>query len=353
MAVRFSRPLRDGDVVGLTAPSSGVPAALVPRLQLAVDALRERGLDPRPGRCLVDRDGGGPHAEVVSAPAAERAAELQDMLCDPAVRAVVPPWGGELAVEVLPLLDWDALAAAEPTWLVGYSDISTLTVALTTRLGWASVHGPNLMDTPYRVPAPLRSWLDVVSAPAGAVVEQGPAPRHRADGFDDWGADSTVTDRTYDRTGSWTSLDPGAEPVRARGRLLGGCVETISVLAGTPYGDVPRFAAEHAGDDGLLLHLEAGGDAATDIARHLWRMRLAGWFDVASAVLVGRTTAPASGGFTQHDAVRSALSGLEVPVVLDVDCGHTTPQLTLVDGALAEVVVDPAAERQVLVQHLT
>ncbi|GAA2017545.1 S66 peptidase family protein [Pseudokineococcus marinus] len=351
MTVRLPRPLRPGDVVGVTAPSSGVPAPLVPRLDVAVDVLSRRGLRVRVGACVVDRPGLR-HGEHVSAPAAERAAELQAMLLDPEVRAVVPPWGGELAVEVLPLLDWDALAAAEPTWLVGYSDTSTLTLALTTRLGWATLHGPNLLDTPYRVPEPLLPWLDVASAPTGTALAQGPSRRHRAEGFDDWEADPAVSEPTHDRTGTWELLDPGAGPVRARGRLLGGCVETTSILAGTPYGDVPAFAAAHAGDDGLLLHLEAGGDGATDVARDLWRMRLAGWFDVASAVLVGRTGAPASGSFTQHDAVRSALAGLDVPVVVDVDCGHVPPQLALVDGALAEVVVDPAAGERRLVQHL-
>jgi len=61
------------------------------------------------------------------------------------------------------LLDWDALAAAEPTWLVGYSDLSTILVPITTRLGWVTVHGDNLADTPYAVPDGLLSWLDIVS----------------------------------------------------------------------------------------------------------------------------------------------------------------------------------------------
>jgi len=350
-ALRYPRPLRRGDLVGVTAPSSGVPASLRPRLEVAVEVLRRQGFGVRLGTCLVDRDD-GPHADLVSAPAAERAAELQAMLLDAAVRAVVPPWGGDLAVEVLPLLDWDALAEADPTWVVGYSDVSTVTLARTTRLGWATVHGRNLLDTPYRVPAPLLSWLDVVTTDAASRLVQGPATVHRADGHDDWVADPRVSERACDRAGGWRLLEPAAGRVRARGRLVGGCVETVSVLAGTPYGDVPRFAAEHAGGDGLLLHLEAGGDAATDIARHLWRMRLAGWFDVAAAVLVGRTAAPASGGFTQDDAVRSALAGLDVPVLLDVDCGHTTPQMTLVEGALTEVDVADDADDQVLVQHL-
>jgi muramoyltetrapeptide carboxypeptidase len=80
---------------------------------------------------------------------------------------------------------------------------------------------------------------------------------------------------------------------------------------------------------------------ALEIARHLWSMHLAGWFDAANAVLVGRTRAPASGLFTQEDAVRSALDGLGLPVVLHVDCGHVPPHLALVNGAQTEVTVTP------------
>ncbi len=76
-----------------------------------------------------------------------------------------------------------------------------------------------------------------------------------------------------------------------------------------------------------------------DVARDLWRLRLARWFDAATAVLVSRTQAPDAPGFTQRDAVRSALGDLDVPVVLDVDCGHVPPHLALVNGARAELTV--------------
>ena len=98
------------------------------------------------------------------------------------------------------------------------------------------------------------------------------------------------------------------------------------------------------------MYVEAAGDGAVAIARDLWRMRLTGWFDVANAVLVGRTTAADADGFTQLDAVRSALRGLDVPVVVDVDCGHVPPHLALVNGALAELQMDSA--RTVLRQQL-
>lgn len=112
----------------------------------------------------------------------------------------------------------------------------------------------------------------------------------------------------------------------------------MSVLAGTPYGDLPAFVREHA-PEGVILYLEASSDGALDIARHLWRMRLSGWFDTASAILIGRTRAPDSPGFSQRDAVRSALDGLDLPVILDVDCGHVPPHLALVNGALATLTV--------------
>jgi muramoyltetrapeptide carboxypeptidase LdcA involved in peptidoglycan recycling len=335
--VRYPAPLRPGDLVGVTSPSSGVPADLRPRLDFCVADLRRRGFEVVVGQCM---DGEG----VVSAPAAERAAELMGMLLDPQVRAVVPPWGGELLVEVLPHLDLEALRGAEPTWVVGYSDLSTLLLPLTTVAGMATLHGQNLLETPYEVPHPLAHWVDVVSAARGSCIVQGASTAHRASGVDPWQEDPTSSQYSFDSGGRWSLLDPSAGPVRAQGRLVGGCIETVSVLAGTAYGDLPAFARAHA-PEGLLLYVEASGDVATDIARDLWRMRLAGWFDDARAVLVGRTTAPDADGFTQLDAVRSVLGDLGLPVVLDVDCGHVPPHLALVNGALAELEVDGDVQR--------
>ena len=87
---------------------------------------------------------------VVSAPKEQRAAELVAFLTDPSVAAVVPPWGGETAIDLLDQIDWDALAAAEPTWLVGWSDMTTVMLPLTLRTGWATLHGWNLADTAVR-----------------------------------------------------------------------------------------------------------------------------------------------------------------------------------------------------------
>ncbi|MEV7546032.1 S66 peptidase family protein [Streptomyces sp. NPDC089915] len=332
MPIRFPRPLRPGDRIGVTSPSSGVAQEHRPRLDLALRDLEDRGYEVVVGRCM---DGAG----HISAPAADRAGELTSMLTDPAIRAVVPPWGGEAAIDLLPLLDWDRLREAEPTWLVGYSDTSTLLTPLTLLTGTATVHGTNLMDTPYRVPQGLRSWLDVVEAPRGSGFTQTPPGLHRAPGFDDFTSFPGIREHTLDRAGAWTRLD-GTGDVVAEGRLIGGCVETLCNLTGTPYLDVAAFAGGEA-PDGLLVYVEAAGDDAFTICRNLHGMRLAGFFDRANAVLVGRTHAPGNRSLSQHEAVMDALGPLGVPVIADVECGHVAPHMPLVNGAHGRVVHTP------------
>ena len=341
MSIRYPRPLRPGDRVGVTSPSSGVPKELEARLGVAVREVESRGYEVVVGRCM---DGAG----HVSASAAERADELGSMLGDPGIRAVVPPWGGETAIDLLPLLDWESLRAAEPTWLVGFSDMSTISTPLTLLTGTATIHGNNLMDTPYRVPEGLVSWLDIVAAPRGQRFTQVPPGRHRASGWDDYRARPDVNEYTLDASGGWTRLDSDSD-VDVEGRLIGGCIEALCNIAGTPFLDTSAFARDTA-PEGLLVYVEAGEDNAFAICRNLHGMRLAGFFDRANAVLVGRTSAPDADSLTQHQAVLDALGPLGIPVIADVECGHVPPYLPLVNGARGRIV--HTAERSELTQTL-
>ena len=333
--LRFPAPLRQGDKIGVTAPSAGAEGAGAERVRFCVDWLRTAGYDIVVGDCM---NGVG----ITSAPVTDRAAELTAMLCDPAIRTVVPPWGGETAIDLVDLLDWGALAQAEPTWLVGYSDLSTILLPLTTRLGWATLHGDNLVDTPYQSPAGLLPWLDIASG-AGPHVQQDSGV---VAGWWRFEEDSRATQWKRLDHGRWSVH--GAESLHATGRLIGGCVETLCNLAGTPYGDVAAFGAAHR-DDGLIVYLEVAGDEAATICRNLHGLRLAGWFDRANAILVGRTKAPDNPKLTQREAVLDALGRLDIPIVFDLEIGHVPPHLPLVNGALATVTVDNDIRQ--IIQH--
>jgi len=329
MPIRFPASLQPGDTIAVTSPSSGVAQRHQARLDVAITELRDQGFTVVVGDCM---DGTG----HVSAPAKERARELTGFLTDPAVRAVIPPWGGETGIDLLALLDWDAIAAADPTWFIGFSDISTLLTPMTVLTGVATLHGNNLMDTPYRTPDGLFDWIDISTGRPTDRFSQTPPGRYRSEGWDDYVGHPEVSEMTLDNTGSWRRFDQDGGTIEASGRLIGGCIETISNVAGTPYGDLNAFAAQHA-PDGLIVYLEACDESALSICRYLHGMRLAGFFDRANAVLIGRTNAPDSPTMTQQEAVLDALGGLGIPIIGDVECGHVQPFMPIVNGALGRV----------------
>lgn len=86
--LRFPDPLKPGDRIGVTSPSAGVGEREAERIDFCIGWLREAGYDVVVGECM---DGTG----ITSGPAASRAAELTAMLCDPAIRCVIPRGAGK------------------------------------------------------------------------------------------------------------------------------------------------------------------------------------------------------------------------------------------------------------------
>lgn len=331
MRIVYPPPLLPGARIAVTAPSSGVEAALHARLDLVISHLRSLGFVVEEGRCLREQRAGA------SASADERAAELMRFLQRDDIGAVIPPWGGELAIELLERLDWAALRRAAPKWLLGYSDTSTLLVAISLRLGWASAHGPCLMDLAPGQPDPLtRGALSCLATPTGGRFTQAQSSAWQLQ----WTDFANVPDTTFalTETTRWFALD-GRREVTMSGRLIGGCIDTLTHTAGTMHGDVRTFI-ERCGNDRALLYLENAEQSPVALVRALIRLRWAGWLDDLAGLLIGRSAASEPNGPTELrylDALRNTLGNLPCPVLVDVDIGHRPPQFVLINGALAQV----------------
>ena len=331
LPIRYPAPLARGDRIAVTAPSSGVEPALHVRLDLVLEHLRAQGFVVEEGRCLRDQ------AHSASAPAAARAAELMQLLQREDVAAIIPPWGGELAVQLLDRLDWPALARARPKWLMGFSDTSTWLAPVTLRLGWATAHGSGLMDlVPAQTDPLTRGAMAVLSTPAGGQVVQRQSSHWQLK----WGDFAKEPACAYQLTEPtvWRALD-GAAAAQFSGRLIGGCLDTLMHTAGTAHGDVAAFIAAHA-EVGTILYLENSGLSPTDWVRALHRLRWAGWLDGLAGVMVGRSSAPDTTGATElryEQALTDTLGDLPCPVLVEVDIGHRPPQMVLINGARATV----------------
>lgn len=339
-SIIFPRPLRRGDRIAVTAPSDGVDPSLHPRLDLALGHLRESGFEVVEGKCLRKSKAD------VSGSIKDRIADLMGFIEDERIRAILPPWGGELAIQLLHHIDFDALSARANEsgrwpWLLGYSDTSTLSFALTLRAGLATAHGPMLMElVPGQDDEVTAKWRDVLAMEPGATLMQGSSNKWQRTG-DDWN-DSPTVPFELDQSTRWRGMKnastvPGA---RFEGRLIGGCLDTLQHLVGTPFGDLAAYAARVARinpRERVVLFLETSGMSPVMFCRAMWQLRLAGWFDHVSGIVLGRHGAPDDPDYTFEQVLRETTSGVDVPLIFDADIGHRPPQLTLVNGARAIV----------------
>lgn len=133
-APRRARRLVPGDRVALVATSGAIDLG---QLAIGTAILRSWGLDVVPGDHLTDR-----HLGYLAGTDADRAADFQRAWLDPTVAAVICARGGYGVQRLVDLLDWDALRAAPPKILVGFSDITVLHEAVAQRLGVPTLYGP-------------------------------------------------------------------------------------------------------------------------------------------------------------------------------------------------------------------
>jgi muramoyltetrapeptide carboxypeptidase len=325
--ITYPSPLRKGSVIGITAPSSGVSGTFEARLNLVIQHLKERGFEVKEGKCLRS------DFKSVSGSARERAADFMTLWSDPSVDAIVPPWGGEFLLNLLPHLNFEELAKSSK-WLLGYSDTSTLLFAITTMTGISTAHGMNLMDAVLAQKDGLsEQTYKILSLNPGDSVTQLSSEKfqlHFKDFSEDVGVAFNLTEKTV-----WKSLT-NSDEAEFSGRLIGGCLDTLRNLVGTPYGDLKNFTARFR-NDGVILYLENSGSTPSEVCRSLWNMKLAGWFESVNGLLLGRSSGPdasRAGSFSYQDALNDVFADTRFPVIYDVDIGHQPPQLTILNGCL-------------------
>ncbi|MEU6223881.1 LD-carboxypeptidase [Streptomyces sp. NPDC047042] len=290
--VRPSR-LAPGARVAVVASSGPVREE---RLQAGLDILRGWDLEPVVAPHVLDRHG---EFDYLAGTDADRAADFQAAWCDPAVDAVLCARGGYGAQRMVDLLDWDALRAAGPKVLVGYSDVTALHEAFAVRLGLVTLHGPMVSAVDFLKNARSQDHL-------------------RATLFD------PESVRVVEAAAGGSVL----VPERARGVTLGGCLAILATERGSPHA--------RAGARGGLLMIEDVGESPYRIDRTLTQLLRTGWLDGVAGIALGSWER--CGPYEELRAVfTDRLGGLGVPVVEEFGFGHCEGALTIPVGVTAEL----------------
>ena len=297
------RPIAPGDTIGVVTPGSppetraevqrgiGWWESKGYRVQLAAGALEQ-----------ADWHAGAPEV---------RARDLQAAFADPELAAIQCMRGGYGSAQVVPLLDFDAIAAT-PKPFVGSSDITALHAALLTFTGLATFYGPGL--TSFGNPAVSALTGDRLLHVLGGETT-GPVP-HDADRL------------------TALAIRGGS----ASGRLVGGCLSDFVYTLGTPW--EPDL-------DGAIFFFEEVGTPPIRIDRALLHLGQTGKLEGVRGIVVGElagcewhewTSSPRSK--TLEDVLEDRLGGLGVPILYGLPLGHGASLATVPLGVEATLDAD-------------
>jgi muramoyltetrapeptide carboxypeptidase LdcA involved in peptidoglycan recycling len=267
-----------------------------------------------------------------------RATDLMELLKDPTIHGIISTIGGDDSIRMLPYIDYSVIRQ-NPKVFLGYSD-STVTHFAFLKAGVTSFYGPSIMAgfdengglSPYTAESvrqmlfvPSRTPL-ITANPNGWTIESW-----------EWGSEQrNAIPRKLRPSSGWRWLQGKGQH---RGRLIGGCLDVIDWLRGTPIWPEPAQWRNS------IIFLETSEDrpSPTLVTYMLRSMAATGAFCDVRAILYGRPYGDETSFEAYDDVLLSVLAEqhlTSIPLITRMDFGHTDPKFTLPIGVAAEIDCD-------------
>ena len=287
--------LQAGDTIAIVCPSGYMP---LEKAQTCIDTLGKWGYKVRLGATL-----GGASPDYFSGTDEERLADLQQMLDDPAVKAILCGRGGYGLTHIIDRIDFSAFRKA-PKWIIGFSDITILHAHIHTNYKIATLHAPM----------------------AGA--------------FNDGGAEGPYVGSLRDALeGKRSQYTCEAHPLNrngeAKGELVGGNLSLLAHLSGTDSGLKTK---------GKILFLEDVGEYIYNVDRLLYQLKRNGRLDHLKGLLIGGfsemkdTQRPF--GKAVYEVIHDIIAEYEYPVSFNFPVSHEKENYALKTGIKHKLKVD-------------
>lgn len=301
--------LRSGDRIGITAPAGFIT---VEEIQPAIQQMESWGFTVRIGNTIGKKDftfGGTDE---------ERVADLQQMLDDPSLQAIMCARGGYGAVRIIDRLDFSKLQL-HPKWIIGFSDITVIHHHLERNYNIASIHSKMCNSFPddwtKAEPDQVATILSIKQALSGEKL------------------DYPVVANEKNRLGV------------GEGALVGGNLKTIESLSGSPS------ALQTAGK---ILFVEDTGEYLYSIDRMFWNLERTGRLNALKGLIIGgfkiKPDDPGEEfGKTIQDIVLEKVKQYNYPVCFDFPVGHQKNNYAIKHGIVhrLEVRSDGVSLREV------
>lgn len=273
-----------------------------------------------------------------------RADDLMEAFADPSIKGIFSIIGGEDSVRLEPFVDLSILRA-NPKIFLGYSD-TTVSHFMCLKAGLSSFYGPSILAEfaenvecfAYTMNSVRRTLFS--AEPVGEVE---PERKAWTGEFLPWQApeNANIKRKTFKPLGPQFLQGEGV----AEGPLIGGCIEVLEMLRGTPLWPEPEKW------EGAILFLETSEEKPSPDYFRRWVRGYAsmGILQRVKAVLLGRPMCdPEPERMTVYDKILQEVvcdeCGMkELPLITQLDFGHSDPKFILPLGQ--KMIVDCERKR--------
>ncbi len=283
--------IKEGATLGLVAPAS--PIYNSSDFDQMLTNLKELGYSLKLGEHVRDKYG------YLAGKDEDRASDLMAMFKDDDVDAILGIRGGWGCNRILPLLDYDVIQS-NPKPLIGFSDITSLHLAIQYKTGLVTFHGP----------VGKSDWNEFTLDSFNGVLTKGRKAEYLLpeDQIDSYPV----------RTG------------KVKGRLLGGNLTVLTAMIGSVY--LPDFQDS-------ILFLEDVGESIYRIDRMLTQLKLSGILDQINGFVFGKCTDCDAGenSLSMKEVLAHHIGLLDIPAFYGAMISHEDKNITLPVGVEAEI----------------
>lgn len=264
-----------------------------------------------------------------------RAEDLMAAFKDPKIKAIIINIGGDDSIRLFPYIDFEVIRQ-NPKILMGYSD-STITHLFCHKAGLTSFYGPavltdfaeNIEMYPYTIDMIQRTLLS--NEPIGNIQ---PAPKWTSE-FLEWTIENKEKRRTMQENHGYEVLQ-GTGTVE--GRLIGGCIEVLEFAKGTEL-----WPEESYWQDSILFFETSEEKPEPSLIRYWLRnYAVQGILKQAKGIIFGKPQDEKYYGEykTEILAVMKEFDLEDLPILYNLNFGHTEPKFILPYGVKAEINCD-------------
>ena len=290
----FPPYLKKGDTIGITCPAGYMVAA---NAQSCIATLVDWGYHVIVGKTL-----GSESKNYFSGTDEERASELQTMLDDKSINAILFGRGGYGMSRIIDKLNFKKFKK-NPKWLIGFSDITVMHMHIYSNYKIAAFHAP--MAAAFNDGEDKNEFiLSLKNAIAGKKAKYKCAAH------------------PFNKQGS------------ATGKLIGGNLTLLANIIGTPSDYEPK---------NCILFIEDIGEYLYSIDRLLQQLKRSGKFDKISGIIIGGFTDMKNTerpfGKTMEEIIQDVLADYDYPICFNFPVSHSKENVALKVGATYNLLV--------------